>query len=552
MVEIQWEKLAKNPQAAEALITMLILRLRPRAQEVDGVGGDEGRDVYEYTESNTLEIVEIKSFTGRMRSSQRDQVERSLVSAARHQPDAWDLVVPISPNPSELRWFGGLRTRFPFVRDWRGLKWLNMQLAAHDDLVRYALHEAADYILERIAEARAERDTLLGGVPDLLARYEALRRRAQEISPHYTLVPLTGPDGSPAVSVRAKSASSTEQAPITINTQLHFRSDDPQDAERLKRLEQTMHFGGDIELHPENLGLFTVDAPPALGIGSSFTPTSMRISSPREVVDPPIRASLALMQPSGIPLASMPLQFTERVTGTAGGTLFGSDSGGLLTTRLRFNARERSWQLNWTLDPEAETLPGAALPGLRLMSSLGPGSDLQLTLRAEGPTSRLWTSLPRGWQNPGVAQTREAIEDLAALQERTGQVFPIPRDFTLRDAWDVKGILALLRGESVPTNASTVAWDVTTLDELDRLSRINDTRIAASCGSLTFTLGDWDIELGPCIEYFTVHKVLNQDEAADILASGRPAKVRMQLTPGAPSWRVLGTELEAPGAAPAS
>ncbi|MEH0612294.1 hypothetical protein [Streptomyces scabiei] len=124
---------------------------------------------------------------------------RSLVSAARHQPDHWDLLVPIDPNPAEERWFKGLREQFPFVREWVGRSRLDEKFAAHPDLVRYALQESGDYILERIAEARAERDVLLGGLPDYLERGRALHARVQEISPHYAVHTTLGADGQTVV-----------------------------------------------------------------------------------------------------------------------------------------------------------------------------------------------------------------------------------------------------------------------------------------------------------------------------------------------------------------
>ncbi len=164
---------------------MLLLRLYPRAQAVDGTGGDGGRDLFEYTADNRLINYEVKSFTGHMAKSRRDQVQRSLVSTARSQPDHWDLVVPIDPNPTEQVWFDGLRAEFPFVRQWRGRCWLDAHFAAHGDLVRYALHNSDTHILDRIVEARAERDCMLRGIPDLIERYETLSRRAQDLSPHY-------------------------------------------------------------------------------------------------------------------------------------------------------------------------------------------------------------------------------------------------------------------------------------------------------------------------------------------------------------------------------
>ncbi|MFD7409435.1 hypothetical protein ACFV7R_43990 [Streptomyces sp. NPDC059866] len=92
----------------------------------------------------------------------------------------WDLLVPIDPSPGEQRWFDSLREEFPFVRRWLGLNWLDQHFAAHPDLVRYAVQESGDYILQRIAKARAERDVLQGGIPYLLERYRTLQARARQ------------------------------------------------------------------------------------------------------------------------------------------------------------------------------------------------------------------------------------------------------------------------------------------------------------------------------------------------------------------------------------
>ncbi|MFJ1744456.1 hypothetical protein ACIOG4_38155 [Streptomyces microflavus] len=154
---------------------------------MEGAGGDGGKDVYEYDEDNQLIIYELKSFTGRLTRGRRSQVEKSLMTAAQHQPDAWDLVVPVHPTAGEWSWFDGLRKDYPFVRELCGLVWLNEKLALHDDLVRAAVQGPDGYLLDRIRDARAERDVLLGGVPDLAERYETLMRRASEISPHYGL-----------------------------------------------------------------------------------------------------------------------------------------------------------------------------------------------------------------------------------------------------------------------------------------------------------------------------------------------------------------------------
>ena len=83
------------------MVSVLIGRLHPESQRIDGSGGDGGRDVQVPT-GNGLVIFELKSFTGRMRASRRRQVEASLVRASQHKPAEWRLVVPIDPTPGEL------------------------------------------------------------------------------------------------------------------------------------------------------------------------------------------------------------------------------------------------------------------------------------------------------------------------------------------------------------------------------------------------------------------------------------------------------------------
>jgi hypothetical protein len=84
VVRVPWDRLAdESPKGSEALVTMLVVRLRQRARAVDGSGGDGGRDLFEYTAGGELLVYEAKSFTGRMDQTRRKQVVRSLVSAAR-------------------------------------------------------------------------------------------------------------------------------------------------------------------------------------------------------------------------------------------------------------------------------------------------------------------------------------------------------------------------------------------------------------------------------------------------------------------------------------
>jgi hypothetical protein len=551
MVGVPWGELAeKRPKASEALVTMLVLRLRDRAQAVDGTGGDGGRDLFEYTESNELVLYEAKSFTGRMDRGRRKQVVRSLVSASRHQPDHWDLLVPIDANPAEERWFDGLRSDFPFVRDWRGLRWLDQHFAAHPDLVRYALQESGDYILDRIAEARAERDTLLGGIPDLVERVRALNARAQEISPHYAVSASVDGDGQSTVRFVPKSPGPNAQSAISITSQFRFVSGDPDEEQRRIRLEETMRFGGDVELQAQNLGETTIEGPGGLGLNGTFVPDHMRITSPQENITPPLRAQLAVEQPSGVPVASLPVQFTQRTTGLDGGTLHGSDSAGFLHLRMRIDRRSRSCRMTLSFTPLEHALPGASVPVLRLIQQARAGHVLALVfagntevcVRAPIPAGMT----PAGWAPDEAQMWADAYDALATLQSRVGQYFSVPQDFTLRDAHDINDVLALLNGETVNLQGDTASVNVATAEALKLMmaAGVNGKiRFAARTESLVFTLGEHQINLGPCIEVVTVDRLVNISEARRSLAAHGNATVRMHIDKTIPALRYLGTEL---------
>ncbi|MFB6643759.1 hypothetical protein ACFCYF_41755 [Streptomyces chartreusis] len=549
MVRVPWDELAKSPKVSESLVTLLMLRLRERAQAVDGSGGDGGRDLFEYTEGDgELVVYEAKSFTGRMTPGRRRQVVRSLVSAARHQPDHWDLLVPIDANPGEQQWFEGLRVQFPFVRAWLGRSWLDEKFAAHPDLVRYALDRSGDYVLERIVEARAEREALLGGLPDYLDRAGALHARAQEISPHYALHTTLGADGQTVVRLLPKGPALDGQEAIRFTGRVRFAAGDEQEAGRRRRFEETMRFGGEVALTADNLAEVRLAGPAGLGL-EQFALGGVRITSPRQEVTPPLRGQVIVQESSGLPVSSLPVSFTYRVLGTDGGTLHGRDVTGLMRVRVRFNSRDLSGRMTLSFEPPETTMPAAVVPVLRLIAESSPGRFLALVFAGDtaGQMRAPITPgmIPPGWEAGEARFWADAYDDLARLQSRTSQFFPIPDDFTKQDVRHVQEIQALLDGQQVVLRGKSVSVDMTSAEGLDRLAGIRGQmfRLAAAYESMIFTLGDHQIDLGPCIETYTMDKILNMKEARRALAEQGHAKVVMRLAEHFPAVRYLGTEL---------
>ena len=77
-MSIRWHDF--EPQGYEDIVSVLLSRLHPDAQRIDGKGGDGGRDVQIVSgqDGQITDAFELKSFTGRMTFGRRKQVERSL------------------------------------------------------------------------------------------------------------------------------------------------------------------------------------------------------------------------------------------------------------------------------------------------------------------------------------------------------------------------------------------------------------------------------------------------------------------------------------------
>lgn len=548
MVRVPWEKLAENPRLSESLVTLLVIRLRERAQAVDGTGGDGGRDLFEYTDDGELVVYEAKSFTGRMGTGRRRQVERSLVSAARHQPDHWDLLVPIDANPAEQRWFDGLRSEFPFVRRWLGRSWLDEKFAAEPGLVRYALQEAEAYLLECIAEARAERDVLAGGISDYVERARALHTRVREISPHHAVHTALDADGRTVVHLTPRGPDPHGQNAIQFTARVRFADGDPQETRRRLRFEEALRFGGEVELTADNLAEAALSGPAGLGL-DRLVIGGVRITSPRREVTPPLRGQVVVQQSSGVPLASLPVTFTHRVSGSDGGTLHGRDGTGLLRVRLRYTPRDHSARLTFSFELPESVLPQAMVPVLRLIALSRPGRFLEVGFAGAG-TGRMRAPIatsmtPAGWEPSEAQLWADAFADLGQLQARTHQFFLLPDDFGKREALEVKDALALLDGEEVVLRGDTVSVGVGSSEALTNLGdlfRDGMLRVTNACESTLFTFGEHEIDLGPCTEIYTMDKILNMKEARRDLAARGHATVVMRIAERFPAVRYLGPE----------
>ena len=185
---VRWEDLESGTY--EGMVSVLISRLHPEAQRIDGSGGDGGRDVHMPTDDG-LVIFELKSFTGRMNPSRRRQAESSLERASQHEPAAWRLVVPIDPTPGELDWFERLSAGYDFECRWLGKCWLDGEMAHKPEIARYYAHgqryELQEF-LDLLRGIGAEPPPISDGILRSAAeRASGIVDTLNQLDPHYSI-----------------------------------------------------------------------------------------------------------------------------------------------------------------------------------------------------------------------------------------------------------------------------------------------------------------------------------------------------------------------------
>ena len=413
----QWNDF--EPRGYEDMVSVLLSRLHPDAQRIDGKGGDGGRDVQivDGQDDSIIHVFELKSFTGRMDPGRRSQVKGSLKRAASLGPARWTLVVPIDPTPGEDKWFRKLSKEYSFPIEWCGKTWLDEKMSAFPDIRRYFLEGASDEVVRLLRELHKEQ-AIITDVPDAMERLRTLHERLNEIDPHYRYELSTGKDAADVrptdvvfsvgfcdmrVDVYSKYLGATEDRPVTVTVKILVDSDD-------EVVQDALNYGLEATIPPHKVAGVTVDAP--FGLGGDFTETEL-ILIPINNLDDPVTFLFDIMDGDKI-LASLPVHLTERTSGLRGATLTGADSTGWLQARIKVNVETMGLDAKFWLTPQS-TMPEALLPlcrwvdackpphhlRFRWQGGLEPHTEIRESFLADDSLSRI-------------------VEALAHLQERCG------------------------------------------------------------------------------------------------------------------------------------
>ena len=446
-MQIRWEEVER--QKYEDMVSVLLSRLHPDAQRIDGKGGDGGRDVQivHGQHDQIIDAFELKSFTGRVTPSRRTQTSRSLMRAAALGPARWSLVVPIDPTPGEMDWFRRLGKGYDFPIKWLGRTWLDEKMSAFPDIRRYFLEGAKDEVFQLLREIREEQARVTD-VHDAVSRVRNLHARLNEIDPHYRYEVSTGATaashrptdvvfsvsfGDGRIDVYPKYLGAVNDRPVTIKVKVAIGQDD-------ELVQDALDYGLGATIPPSMVRSVTVDAPS--GLGASFPEAEISLLPINSALDEPISLALDIMDEDRL-VASWPVNLTERTAGFKGSVLTGADSTGWLQTRLRVDIEAGKLEAKFWLDPRP-AMPAALVPLFRWIGACRPPD--RLAFRWPGGAAMSTEIQMPFLVDDGLARV---VEALAWLQDYRGAYWELLPSLTPEEGQEIVTAVTLLKGESI-------------------------------------------------------------------------------------------------------
>ncbi len=398
----------------------------------------------------------------------------------------------------------------------------------------------ADEVLALLKDLKEEQAAFANGIPDALDRLRKLAARANELDPYYRFEFQS--DGAEAgVRIIPRYPGAEEARPITVNMVLSFP--DTEEGRIAKAaFEQSFEYGVAARIESEFVQTIEIDAP--AGLGGRHEGGTVEIS---RSIDPPasVELALAVVEPDGRTVASVPVQLTRESAGTRGAILVGSDRSGLLRLHLVTDVQEGKLTGTIRTNASADTfLPLEILPVVRLVSAFGPTCRIALRTRtgenigsfAEGPTDSPWAG-------DGLITL---LEDLASLQQASGKYHPVSLDFTDDDLRELQRATRLLNGETIETTWNTISMtmEIETPDSWPKPDQANSYLFRTSEPE-TVTIAGASYQIGHGVEIqldsaFVTQPTIQQLAAAGpgvaieaemIPADSNLAKVRLLLTP---------------------
>lgn len=440
-LRITWESLDSG--LYEDMVSALLSILHPSSVRTDGSGGDGGRDVHFQTNAG-LEIFELKSFTGRMSNSRRQQVKRSLMRALQLNPAAWSLVVPIDFTPDEQRWFEQLTLDTNVRCQWHGRTWLDARMAKNRCVPRYFLSDVTNEIRHLAVLFQQEQANLTNGVPDAVNRLRALKEQCDDIDPFYRVDLATdSATGSIRARLSPRYPGATRDRPIRIDVALVVPDSAEGSAVR-DAIQSAFDFGTGVNVPADYVRRVTVDAP--VGLGGEWNTGSLLLSPAIIQNVPELSVELMLARPDGTHLATLPLSGRAQTAGARGTVANLTDASGMFDLTLSLDWLDLACRFNYNFELQP-CLPSVCLPVVRFLSLFCAPNNVTLQMpdgTRLGPPSQIGER--EAHFTEGFVQS---IQLMARVQDATNVWFNFPNSLSAIELQELAAANELLNGNIV-------------------------------------------------------------------------------------------------------
>ncbi|WP_234531676.1 hypothetical protein [Streptomyces shenzhenensis] len=526
---VDWTDERLGSTVYEDMVSVLISRLHPQAQRIDGSGGDDGRDV-QLPLPTGLEIFELKSFTGRLdeKSGRRRQVKNSLNNAAKHNPVAWHLVVPINHTDGELKWFNDLTAKYPFPCVWRGKDWLDSQMASYPELPRYYLEGSNDEIVSMMREINQEQAALTRGVTDLAARVRTLKDRLNSLDPHYSFGFEAHPDGSVKITVAPRYPGAERDRPITMGGAFQF----PETEEGRKvaqAVHDTFNYGTATVVPGEYVKHVQINAP--AGFGGTYEGGELRIGAAINTPPQELRVVLRIQDERGFVVAQLPLKALESTVGLRGGVLTLVDLNSTIKVTARFDTVTSRIKLHYDYHQPDGCLPGTLLPTVNFLREMKP--ERYFVMEVNGQEIGPPIDIPESGTD-GYALPYKFLLLLADIQRISGVYFPMPKTLTTEEVDALGDAHAFLTNNTATGQWSELNLEVTveglSSPDMQQLEKDREARDVWLNEPLLVKLGDNTYMLGVTRKTLATVRVATWPEIPD--EATPDTKVTVALKPG--------------------
>ncbi len=524
---VHWESLGR--EVYEDMVAVLISRLHPEAQRIDGSGGDGGRDVQIQTDDG-LVIYQLKSQTGRMDRSQRRQVKRSLISASQHSPAKWFLVVPIDPTPDELEWFEQLVVAYGFECRWLGKTWLDGEMAQKPEVARYYAH-GYRYELSEFLE-------LLGGInPDPLpggagvlgtaaGNAQGIVDHLNRLDPHFEFAISTTPHGGPRVTVIPRYPGAEKDRP-PFSVALAF-PDTEEGTSAQQALQATFDYGTASVVAPEFISEVVVNVP--AGLGAVLEGYEMALGGPTPGLADDVRVALKAIGSAGAVEAQLPLVAEEASSGGRGALISLADKSKAVTAEIKIDVSELTISLNWAYSQPDAYSPLDLLPAARFAAALEGGA--QLAFDFNGETHGPCNTGPFPSDVPGeAARYADFLGHLANLQIKASMFFDVRHDFPSEEVTAIEQASRLLNGETLEGTWQKLSMIVKPEGRDTVEAALGDSPVVGnvqSGGDLAIVVQGHEIPVGRVVDKLDPATVLSWEELED---GDTPGTTKLTLVP---------------------